>query len=424
MEDAAKRYQLLRGRLYQKLPLLALALGLLDWKENDRIGTDGVWFYAPQTFLEESVHAPEDAERTLLHSVLHAMLAHPWERERPDRKLWDLACDLTVEFLARRLLQEPIDGALGTLYYALSEGTAFSAPAVYAKLCAGLPDLDPAQTQRMQKDSHTFWRSAGSSAKLPAASADGEGLQALWKRQAEKLKPYVKTQRPKIGAGTAGARLTLGELPENEEKFRELLRAFSVVRENRHVNDIDFAYSWYAYGMAHYDGMPLIEPLEYSEERKLRELAIVLDTSASCSRGLTAWFLSAVRTIVLRERLFFERFRLHILQCDCEVQQDTLITNPDEFQWYLEHLELYGGGGTDFRPAFRRIDDLVERGELPRLGGVLYFTDGYGVFPEHAPDYPVAFVMLRYRYDDINIPRWAMKLVLDAEKPGRDEGWI
>ena len=55
---------------------------------------------------------------------------------------------------------------------------------------------------------------------------------------------------------------------------------------------------------------------------------------------------------------------------------------------------------------------------------VLYFTDGYGVFPEREPAYPVAFVMLRYRYDDINIPRWAIRLVLDADKPGRDEGWI
>ena len=206
--------------------------------------------------------------------------------------------------------------------------------------------------------------------------------------------------------------------------FAALLREFSVVRENRHVSDADFAYSWYAYGMEHYDGMPLIEPLEYSEERKLRELAIVIDTSASCSRGLTGWFLRAVHDILLRERLFFDRFRLHILQCDCEVQQDALVTNLDEFAWYLDHLELYGGGGTDFRPAFRRIDELVESGEFARLGGVLYFTDGYGVFPETAPDYPVAFVMLQYRYDDINIPRWATKLILDAEKPGRDEGWI
>ena len=176
--------------------------------------------------------------------------------------------------------------------------------------------------------------------------------------------------------------------------------------------------------MEHYDGVALVEPLEYSEERKLRELAIVIDTSASCSRGMTSWFLRAVHDILLRERLFFERFRLHILQCDCEVQQDALVTNLDEFAWYLDHLELYGGGGTDFRPAFRRIDELVASGEFARLGGVLYFTDGYGVFPETAPDYPVAFVMLPYRYDDINIPRWAGKLILDAEKPGRDEGWI
>ena len=70
------------------------------------------------------------------------------------------------------------------------------------------------------------------------------------------------------------------------------------------------------------------------------------------------------------------------------------------------------------------MGSLPARGELARLGGVLYFTDGYGVFPERAPDYPVAFVMLQYRYDDINIPHWARTLVLDAEKPGRDEAWI
>ena len=106
------------------------------------------------------------------------------------------------------------------------------------------------------------------------------------------------------------------------------------------------------------------------------------------------------------------------------VQQDTLVTTLDEFQWYFDRLELYGGGGTDFRPAFRRIDEHVASGDLPRLGGVLYFTDGYGVFPEKAPAYPAAFVMLQYRYDDINIPPWAIKLILDADMPGRDEGWI
>lgn len=78
----------------------------------------------------------------------------------------------------------------------------------------------------------------------------------------------MKEEKPKIGSGTAGAKLTLPESPENNVRFASFLRAFSVTRENRHVNDADFSYSWYAYGMEHYDGVALVEPLEYSEERK------------------------------------------------------------------------------------------------------------------------------------------------------------
>ena len=81
MTDGEKRYQILRGRLYERLPVLALALGLLDWREADRTGTDGRFFYAPVSFLGQSRENRETAERTLLHSVLHAMLGHIWRRE-------------------------------------------------------------------------------------------------------------------------------------------------------------------------------------------------------------------------------------------------------------------------------------------------------------------------------------------------------
>ena len=334
--DEAQLYQHLRGRLYRRLPMLALPLGLLDWRAGSDPGTDGRAFFAPAQFLAQA-RTDAAADDILLHSVLHAMLGHPWLRAPQDAEAWALACDLCAEFLRCRLLDLPLEDALGRAYYALAPETVSSAPAICKQLTPDFPVPRKALIACTRRDSHTYW---------------------------------------------------------------------------------------HADGLEHYGGVPLIEPLEYSEERKLRELVIVLDTSASCSRGMTAWFLSAVQTILLEEHLFFERFRLHILQCDCAVQQDTLVTNLEEFQWYLAHLELYGGGGTDFRPAFRHIDELVARGELARLGGVLYFTDGYGVFPERAPDYPVAFVMLQYRYDDINIPHWARTLVLDAEKPGRDEAWI
>ena len=420
MADGGQLYQNLRGRLYRQLPLLALPLGLLDWRDGPEPGTDGRYFYAPVSWLEQT--DPDEARQTLLHSVLHAMLGHPWGRHGREPELWSLACDMTAEFLRYRLQDRPLTGPVGKAFYACRDGAAFSARALYDQLGQDFPMERSQLTGLFQRDSHGPWTAAASEART-AGSGEGDGLHALWTRQGQKLRPYVQPERPKIGAGTGSARLELPDLPENHTRFARLLRSFSVLRENRHVNDADFSYSWYAYGLEHC-GLPLIEPLEYSEERKLQEMVIVLDTSASCSRGMTAWFLSAVRTILLRERLFFERFRLHILQCDCQIQQDALITDLDEFQWYLDHLELYGGGGTDFRPAFWYIDRLTAQGDLNQLGGVLYFTDGYGVFPEQPPDYPAAFVMLQYRYDDINLPDWAIRLVLDAEKPGRDEGWI
>ena len=425
--DDAQLYQHLRGRLYRRLPMLALPLGLLDWRAGSDPGTDGRAFFAPPQFLAQA-RTDAAADDVLLHSVLHAMLGHPWLRAPQDEETWALACDLCAEFLRCRLLDLPLEGALGRAYYAFAPDTVSSAPAVCKQLTPGFPVPRDALLAITRRDSHAYWHAAQKRAQAAAAGgtdSDSEAERAaLWRRQGAALRPYSQREKPKIGAGTAGERLPLPELPDNHARFAALLRDFSVLHENRHVSDVDFSYAWYAYGLEHCGGVPLIEPLEYSEERKLRELVIVLDTSASCSRGMTAWFLSAVRSLLLEEHLFFECFRLHILQCDCAVQQDTLVTNLEEFQWYLSQLELYGGGGTDFRPAFRHIDALVERCELPRLGGVLYFTDGYGVFPEHAPDYPVAFVMLQYRYDDINIPHWARTLVLDAARPGRDEAWI
>ena len=206
--------------------------------------------------------------------------------------------------------------------------------------------------------------------------------------------------------------------------FAALLRECSEMRENRHVSGDEFQYAWYLYGLEHYGGMPLIEPLEYSEERRLRELAVVIDTSASCSRSLCAAFLGELAGILSREDLFFERFNLHILECDCEVQQDTRLTTLAELTDWLRTMTLHGGGGTDFRPAFRYVDGLVERGEFAHLPGLLYFTDGYGVFPDVPPAYRAVFVMLRYRYDDIDLPAWAEKLILEAEAPKGDERWI
>mgnify|MGYP006982932810 FL=1 len=78
-------------------------------------------------------------------------------------------------------------------------------------------------------------------------------------------------------------------------------------------------------------------------------------------------------------------------------------------------LSFVGGGGTDFRPAFSYIEELRRHGEFKNLGGLLYFTDGKGIYPEKKPDFKTAFLFLE-DYDETAIPPWAMRLRLEPEE--------
>ena len=76
---------------------------------------------------------------------------------------------------------------------------------------------------------------------------------------------------------------------------------------------------------------------------------------------------------------------------------------------------MRGSGGTDFRPVFRYVDQLIEEKAFQNLKGLLYFTDGYGTFPRRRPTYDTAFIFYHEDYTDATVPPWAMKLILDKE---------
>jgi hypothetical protein len=48
------------------------------------------------------------------------------------------------------------------------------------------------------------------------------------------------------------------------------------------------------------------------------------------------------------------------------------------------------------------------------LGGVIYFTDGRGIYPTKKPPYKIAFVYFR-EIDLDNAPAWAVTYRLDEE---------
>ena len=188
------------------------------------------------------------------------------------------------------------------------------------------------------------------------------------------------------------------------------------LREEVKLDPDEFDLNFYTYGLSVYGNLPLIEPLESRESKKIEELALVIDTSYSTSGELVRAFLAETYTLLKGQENFFHRMNLHLIQADNAIRQDILIHNEDELIHAMNHFELRGGGGTDFRPAFEYVNQLCAEKKFSNLRGLLYFTDGMGTYPAKRPAYDTAFLFLGERFDDANVPPWAMKVVLDEEE--------
>ena len=186
--------------------------------------------------------------------------------------------------------------------------------------------------------------------------------------------------------------------------------------EEMRINPDEFDYIYYTYGLNIYKDMPLIEPLEYRENKRIREFVIAIDTSGSCQGEMVHRFLRKAYSVLKNEGSYFEQFNIHIIQCDCKIQDDTKITSDEEFESYMDDVTLKGFGGTDFRPVFEHVDMLIRTHEFYNLKGLIYFTDGEGTFPETMPDYRCAFVFVEEGFRVPEVPVWAIRLVLHEDE--------
>jgi|TARA_Y100000296_G_scaffold63807_1_gene74381 predicted metal-dependent peptidase len=111
----------------------------------------------------------------------------------------------------------------------------------------------------------------------------------------------------------------------------------------------------------------------------LRKIIFAVDTSGSMNTDLLidAWseIVSVVEDCDVDE--------LIIMDVDTDVNHIRRFSKDD----LPDALEVVGRGGTAFEPAF---DWVIENDEDPAV--LIYFTDLYGSFPQHEPDYPVIWV--------------------------------
>ena len=217
--------------------------------------------------------------------------------------------------------------------------------------------------------------------------------------------------------GTEGAGLvaTIKAVTREKQDYSDFLRKFATRNEEIKVNDDEFDYIYYCYGLKLYENVPLIEPLEYVDQKSVRDFVIAIDTSASTSGELVNKFVTKTYNILQDSQSFSTKLNLYIIQADAEIADVAHITSKREFERYIDTMELHGMGGTDFRPVFDYVDRLVETRELENLGGLIYFTDGQGTYPKTKPGYDTAFVFVDDAFAEHLVPSWAMKVLLESE---------
>ena len=265
------------GRLCKATPWLAPLFHRLTPtpRHDPSPGTDGVhFFYNPEWLRKAFQDGGMAVSAALAHATAHCLLGHVFEAAG-DVLAADMAATLLIDSLIPEICPVRRDGLFQEARRRLT----------------GVPLGDAAQktaqddfftlhrdalTALLHEDDHTPWRPESPANRILA----GGGAGAAWRCAAQTILKNGDGGHRGSEAGDLRRKIPLSDPPSRD--YGACLRRYTRMQENLREDHDSFQYAWYAYGLEHYDGMPLIEPGETREERRLDELAIVIDTSGSC----------------------------------------------------------------------------------------------------------------------------------------------
>lgn len=431
---AAKLMSYARDNILVNLRFLDVAVSALVPEQRpglSGIATDGAKiYYDPVFLLKKYKEEPAFVLRVYLHILFHLIFFHSFQYDKLDKEAWNLAVDIAVEAAVMelalpgsrlmadetkekklRVIREDLgDRTVGNVHFPereASQGGILTAEKIYRYVKNfGISTKERSELSLLFfMDIHQFWEPREELAISPEQ----------WKKLSERVRADLKSfSKGKTRSDSIEQNLT--QAVKDRYSYKDLLAKFTVMNEDMRINDDEFDYIYYTYGLSRYGNMPLVEPLEYKDSNKIRDFVIAIDTSASCRGALVRAFLQKTYAILSGEDTFFKKMNVHIIQCDHEVQKDTRITGLEDMNYFLANEKLTGFGSTDFRPVFGHVEDLLAKGEFENLKGLIYFTDGYGVYPQKMPSYDVMFVFLDNGDEGPDVPTWAVKVLLDYEE--------
>ena len=390
-----------RQKLLMRMPFIGALIMRLDLVpvRDERLNTaatDGDRIYVDIDFYKK-LNADERLF-VLAHEAWHCALIHFMRRGDRNQELFNIAADLEIHFI---LTDEGLKAPFVLPHDPQWKG--LSAEEIYERIRTKVPQqkmvgggglggaLDSGMSEgkeseniKRQENGQGFDKhleKGNNDGDSEGDSKSGKGRDADYSSE---VKPGAEERcRERLTAAVQQYERTKGRLPAGlaglveailkpEIGWKELLAQFV-------TNCYGGSRRWLPPARRH-----VWKGLYLQSQRTERLRAIVaIDTSGSTSGDLPKFFSELVALLNS-----FGSYELTVIQCDAEVQKvetfdDCNLLDPNR-KW-----EVTGGGGTDFRPVFSYID---EHSELdPNL--LIFFTDGYGDYPDRPPPYPVMWLL-------------------------------
>lgn len=417
--------------LYVALPYLRPAIYAYTYCKCDsplNFATDGdILNYPAQHYLQVFKENDKFLIRAYLHVMLHCLYGHLWVE--PDalkrvkssqvsgeldnngafhKSVWHLACDVAVEMvidsLTHPLFKRPLTYSRTVLYKVLKENGIRSAAQIYDWLLyeRDTQDRNLAIETLMQEfytDSHHLWPDE-TQLKMPQIMAKKN----KWQDIADSIEKSVNRDQNASTDADLKTVMESASVRNQRRSLRDFLLKFTKLKEVPSVNEDELDLGLYELGFKLYQNTPIIEPTETAEIRRISNLAIVIDTSFSTEGEPVKKFLEESLGFLLEENVYHSRSRVHLIQCDDKVTSHQVIDDVKKAKYIFSSIRLTGGGNTDFRPAFELACEL-------KVDGLIYLTDGRGIYPKSKMPFPTAFI-LSQGADKSSLPAWAMSFCL------------
>lgn len=461
---AKRAFDVARHAIVMKFPFigeLSLKMGLVPTQDskNPTVTSDGDKVFIDIGFFKKL----NEGERkfVIAHSVWHSALLHPARKQSRDQKLFDLACDMEVNWLLKQnnrnnWMSMPFDCPMPP-----HEVQGKSCEEIYDWLLDNCkkPDAEDDNQKQNQQPRHDDSNdNNSSSSNCNDENEDGNSSdngQSRWEcknRDVQKhlnakpketksddhqfdshmytdgtkdqqddgkgnedgdfkpkmAKDFVENMREAVISQMQKCALQAGSMPVGMEDFLKKLDKPEIPWQDQLAQFVTQIHAgkleWTPPSRRH-----LYQDLYLQSHRTDRiTVALAIDTSGSTYNILPKFFAEVASLFKT-----FDAYTIYCMHCDYAVEK-FIEYNNDSCPFTedaKDGISWAGGGGTSFVPPFEEVD----KRNLD-IDAMIYLTDSYGDALEKAPPYPVMWILPK-DYDK-GFCKWGKKVVLRDTKCG------